>query len=86
MDGIKNTTLDDDMFAAMRSAIAEYCSLGKVRPKFPIHPDDYHELKKQMAPLMPFKTGEPSPSAWFGGVELVEDKNAPRLPRKQRLA
>lgn len=85
MDG-KNTTLDDDLFAAMRCAIAEYCSFGKASPKYPIHPDDYHELKKQMAPLMPFITGEPSPSAWFGGVELVEDKNAPRLPRKQRMA
>lgn len=45
-----------------------------------LHPDDYKALREQVEPMLT----QPAPGAAdsFGGVPVVIDEAAPRLPRK----
>lgn len=67
----------DKMKAALRAAEA----LGPPPTKeIRLHPDDMKQMRAQCVNLIQHQATVEG--MWFGGVRLIEDEAAPRLPRK----
>ena len=68
----------------MWNAISQLKATLAIPPKeFKLHPDDYKELQRQAKPFLKYPCPEVPDS--FGGLKIIVDEAAERLPRKPRL-
>lgn len=65
----------------MVSAIEQFKGEHRVPPReLKLHPDDYHELKRQIDPYLKYPV--PANITTFSGMKIIIDATAERLPRK----
>lgn len=69
-----------EVIERMRAALKAAEEMGPAPPSvYRLHPEDYEALRRACAPHLT-RAAPGSPDS-FGGVRLIKDEAAPRLPR-----
>ena len=63
----------ENMAEELQAAITALANMAWINPTFTLHPDDFEALKKQSIAI--------SAPHFFGGMNIVLDADAPRLPK-----